>query len=70
VVELSKKGEAQQVSTLIYVMGDEAESIYEQLTFAAGKSKDKFEDVLAAFDKHFMPRSNFLHYRVQFHSRS
>ncbi|XP_067947106.1 uncharacterized protein [Watersipora subatra] len=70
VMELGKKDEKQQISTLIYVMGDDAESIYEQLTYATGQSKDKFKDVVEAFEKHFMPRSNNLHYRVQFHNRS
>lgn len=70
VVELDKKSQAQQISTLIYIMGDEAESIYEQLVYAEGKSKDNYADVLEAFERHFMPRSNHLHYRVQFHSRN
>ena len=69
VVGLCDKDESQQIDTLVYIMGDEAEGICEQLVYSEGKTDKKFDDVVEAFERHFMPRSNFLHYRVQFHGR-
>jgi hypothetical protein len=56
VIELDTKAEARKISTLIYLMGDEAEAVYEQLQYDTGKSADNYDDVMEAFEKYFMPK--------------
>jgi len=60
---------------LIYVMGEEAEKIFPQLTIRehAGEGPARntlYKRTLDAFDTYFNPRNNALHYTILFHNRN
>jgi hypothetical protein len=80
---LDEKAAQRQVDTLIYMMGEEAETIYEQLTVRVPRAADPgnnidaedddgtlFDRTVEAFDAYFVPRDNHLHYAVMLGSRS
>lgn len=77
---ITDKRAEQQVDILIYVMGDEAESIHNQLTVRAQKmqadgstpdaSDTLYVRTLEAFDGYFNPQENTLHYRIMFGSKT
>lgn len=50
--ELNKKDEVQQIYTMTYCMGDEADDIFKTFTFAEGQEK-KYVKVKEKFDQHF-----------------
>lgn len=74
---LSNKTPEQQVDILIYVMGEEAESIHNQLTIRDQTVEDGtpvatdtiYARTLEAFNGYFNPQENTLHYRILFSSR-
>ncbi|KAL3205063.1 hypothetical protein MRX96_011378 [Rhipicephalus microplus] len=51
---LCVKPEHNQVDTLLYIMGQEAEEIYDTFTLFEDNSK-KFDAVVEQFDKYFIP---------------
>lgn len=67
-VELSKKDGETQVSTLLYVMGEQSESIFLTLTFAATEKKDDLATVLSKLDSYFVPKINRVHEKSIFNS--
>ncbi|KAK0139111.1 hypothetical protein N1851_024338 [Merluccius polli] len=67
--KLDKEDGAVQVSTLIYVMGMEAENVFKSFTFVGAEDNDKYEDVLAKFDNYFVPKKNTIHERACFYQR-
>ena len=67
--KLGKEDGAVQVSSLIYAMGQDAETIYESFTFDETAHKNDHKRVLAKFDAHFIPTVNYIYERAQFHRR-
>lgn len=64
-----------QVSTLIYSMGQQAETIFNSLRFSnvaetAAAERKNFDTVLEKFDAYFMPKRNIIHERALFHQRN
>lgn len=57
--ELNDKDEVQQINTMIYCMGDEADDIIKSFTFAAGDEK-KYAKVKEKFDQHFIIKRNVI----------
>ena len=66
--QLSLEEKEVQVSTLIYSMGEEAETIFENFGLNADEQKD-FDVVLKKFDEWFIPKRNIIHERATFHKR-
>ena len=78
---LDHDSQERQINALLYIMGQSADDICQQLnlgskvTVAAegGGTTERdrnFEEVIAAFDNYFEPRSNYRHYRIQFSRRN
>ena len=65
-VELTKKDEPTQISTLLYAMGQAAESVFSQLTFDNAGDEDKYEKVIEKLDAYFPPSRNVFHQRSLF----
>ena len=70
-----------QVSALVYIMGCQAESIYNSFTFDPAPAptdqvpdppnpRNVFDTVMAKFDSYFVPRKNTIHERTKFYQRS
>ena len=55
--KLSQDDGEVQVSTLIYCMAAEAETLFDQFSLSADDQKD-YDKVLEAFDQHFTPKTN------------
>ena len=68
IAKLDKETPAIQVSTLLYVMGNQAETIFSSLPLTA-ENRTKMTHVLNAFDAHFLPRRNIIHERAIFYTR-
>ena len=68
--ELNKNDEVQQINTMIYCMGDEADDIFKTFTFAEGQEK-KYDKVnfKEKFDQHFTIKGNVIFERAKFSSR-
>lgn len=66
--KLHKDPEDEQIASLLYCMGPEAEDIH--ATFQVGAEVDTFEKVVEAFDKYFQPKKNVLRLRRAFHERN
>ena len=58
-----------QVSSLIYAMGQEAETIYSSFVFQEEAHANDHSRVLEKFDNHFVPTVNVIHERANFHRR-
>ena len=58
-----------QVSALIYTVGQEAETIYENFIFDEEEDRDSHLVVLAKFDAPFIRTVNVIHERAKFHRR-
>ena len=67
--ELDKKSETVQVSSLLYSMGQQSETVFQAFTFGADESQEDITLVLKKFDAHFVPAVNRIHERAKFHSR-
>ena len=65
---LRETDEAQQVSTLLYCLGEEAESVLESINATADERK-QYDTVLAKFDSFFEVRHNVIFERARFNSR-
>ena len=70
-----------QVSALVYVMGRQAEGIFNSFTFDPipaptqqvpnpADPRNDFETVIAKFDAYFVPRKNTIHEHTKFYQRS
>ena len=57
------------VSAVIYTMGQEAETIYENFIFDDEEAWDSHPVVLAKFDTHFIHTVNVIHEKAKFHRR-
>ena len=64
--KLNKEDEDVQVSTLLYNMGSEAESVFDQLKFDAVGDAEKYEKVVEKLDAYFQPSLNVFHQRSLF----
>lgn len=67
--KLQAESEQYQIDNLVYIMGDTAEDILLQLSFANQADRKKYEKVWDAFDKYYQPKTNVMHYVVKFHAR-
>ncbi|KAK7105840.1 hypothetical protein V1264_017168 [Littorina saxatilis] len=67
--KLNKEDGDVQVSSFIYAMGAQAESIFKQFALTAEQQKS-FDIVAQRFDTHFTPKRNLIHERALFHQRS
>ncbi len=65
---LNATSEENQVNTLVYCMGDEAEDVLKGLTLTADEKK-KYTDVKAGFDAFFVPKKNVIYERAKFNQR-
>ncbi len=66
--KLSDETEEVQVSTLLYVMGPEADTAFDQLGLTAANQK-KWKNVIEGFDRQFTPATNTIHWRSVLHGR-
>ena len=66
--KLTKESGEEQVSSLIYAMGMEAENILKSFSLSAADSK-VFDTVIGKFDDHFIPKRNIIHERAKFNQR-
>ena len=67
--KLAEDDGAVQVSTLIYAMGPEAETIFDTFTYTADTDRDRLDVVLEKFNEHFVPKTNVIHERAVFYQR-
>nr|XP_055068361.1 uncharacterized protein LOC129450004 [Misgurnus anguillicaudatus] len=65
---LNATSEENQVNTLVYCMGDEAEDVLKGLTLTEDQRK-KYTDVEAGFDAFFVPKKNVIYERAKFNQR-
>ena len=68
--EMDKKSKAVQVSSLLYSMGQQSETVFQAFIFGEDESEDEIAHVLKKFDLHFVPSVNRIHERAKFHSRN
>ena len=66
--ELSGKSEENQISTLIYSMGDGADDIYQSFRFT-DEGERSYEVVKKKFDDHFMKKKIVIYKRAKFNMR-
>ena len=57
-----------QVSSLLYAVGDESETIFKTFALTDVEQND-FDTVMSKFDTYFRPKVNYLEYRVLFQNR-
>ena len=65
---LTTTPEENQVNTLVYCMGDEAEDVLRGLTLTADDRK-KYKPVKEGFDAFFVPKKNVIYERAKFNQR-
>jgi len=65
---LTAKTDEEQVDTLIYLMGDQADDVLLTLGLTEG-DKTKLQKVLDAFEKYFIVRRNVIYERAKFNNR-
>lgn len=68
--EKDTKPDKQKIATLLNLMGDEAVDIHDTFSYSEGEDENKFDIVLAKFDKYCQPRKNVIFDRFKFFSRS
>ena len=66
---LNAESETRQVDTLLYCLGDEAESVLAS-TNISSDDKKKYEKVIEKFDSYFRVRRNVIFERARFNRRS
>ena len=66
--ELSGKSEENQISTLIYSMGDAADDIYQSFRLTDERERS-YEVVKKKFDDYFMKKKNVIYERAKFNMR-
>ena len=64
------KPDVKKVALLLSVAGEEAISVYNTFTYAAGENKDDFELVVKKFDEYFAPAKNEVFERYIFRTRT
>lgn len=64
--KLDKETGSCQISSLIYAMGQEAEVIYNKMTFTADADKNVYDKVIKKFTEYFEPKTNINYERAQF----
>eukprot|EP00117_Sycon_ciliatum_P048694 scpid101093/ scgid34628/ len=64
--ELNAKDEKVQISTLLYSLGPEAETVFDQLVFDTVGDEDKYDKVMTKLDAYFTPALNVFHQRTIF----
>ena len=67
--KLHKDPEDEQVASLLYCMGPDAEDVFATFTLA-GEDADDFDKVVDAFGTYFQPKKNLLRLRRTFYARS
>ncbi len=65
---LSGETEVRQVDTLLYCMGDEAESVLSSTDITA-ENREKYDHVIGKFDEYFEVRRNVIFERARFNRR-
>lgn len=65
---LNNSSDANQVNTLVYCMGDEADDVLRGLELT-GVQHQQYDAVKTAFDRHFVPRKNVIYERARFNKR-
>lgn len=65
---LNATSEENQVNTLVYCMGDEAEDVLKGLTLTA-EARKTYKDVKDGFDAFFVPKKNIIYERAKFNQR-
>ena len=65
--ELESKKNKTQISTLLTILGESAQKIYEDFRFT--QKEDNIESVLEKFDKYVEPKVNKIYERCIFHRR-
>lgn len=65
---LSTKSEPDQINTLVYLMGDQAEDILASFKLPEADSK-KYDVVVKRFQDHFVIKKNIIYERARFNSR-
>jgi hypothetical protein len=55
-----------QVNNLIYLMGQDAETIYQSFALQ-GNDATNFQTVIDKFDAYFVPKKNIIHERAMFY---
>ena len=55
---------------LLYNMGEQAETVFQSLTFANADDRKDFDRVLSKLDAYFKPQRNVIHERAIFHQRT
>ena len=70
ITDLSSKDGEIQVSTLVYALGSDAETVFSSFTFTDENEKKDITIVMKKFDDHFVPKRNVIHERAVFHQRS
>ena len=66
---LSAEGQARQVSTLLYCMGEEAEDVLTSTNVTTDEKED-YETVLGKFNEYFKVRKNVIFERARFNRRN
>ena len=67
--QLGERPNGVQISSLIYAMGQEAETIYDNFLYDEGEDPENHNTVLRKFDDHFVPTVNVIHERAKFYKR-
>lgn len=68
--KLFKDDGAVQVASLVYAMGQQAQTIFKSFNFDDDEQKKDYAIVLKKFDDHFVPSVNVIYERSQFYSRN
>ena len=66
---LDKRGGENQVNTLIYTMGEQADDIFISFELTTEEEKN-YEEVKEKFEKHFIVKRNVIFERAKFNSRN
>ena len=66
--KLNEESQERQVDMLIYVMGSEAENVFDQLSLS-DEERGNYNKVGQAFDLYFQPKTNTVHERCKFGQR-
>ena len=65
---LNESSEANQVNTLVYCVGDEADDVLRGLDLIM-EQREQYEAVKKGFDSYFVPKKNVLYERARFNKR-
>ena len=68
--KLNGESDEVQISSLVYAMGAEAETVIKSFVYAEEGDDKKYPKVLKLFDDYFVPKKNVIHERARFHLRS